>query len=1026
MPDTSEQIKTTPRGKKWLRRSAYSGLFLTVIAVVAYFSLPPIAGWQIETQLERLGARSVKMEGLSINPATGEISVERFASIGPDGEDISVGAATLRISLSALARRRVTIQKLTVADADIDIRLDARGQWSVGGFPMSFADDKSEPASDDPWQLKAGNIAIDNSRMTLAIGNTIQTALVEKLRIDILSTLRPNEPTVVHLSARTAGGTLRVDGQAYPFANRPNVAVAIKLSDYDLKVFENLIAKGRLKSIAGTAAIEGELTAGATTTGGAAINYTGALSASNLATQTKLFAARSTLLSWNGRARIEIASPSSTNETLPGIRINGIAAAKSFGFENRITNMTLAAQSSRFDFSKSGMEIRAMPSNKDVTEIYGGVIAQLGQPVLEHPETGLKIAPQQIDIQGGIRLNLPPRTAAFSARLSGTLGADNLVGAMKSAGVDALAASKMRLAYSDAILNLDAKGGISAMAAAKLDITGLRLDAPKLGVNTTIARLGSNGQKIAFVRTGEGALSLTMDGRYSAEDVIAKDGAGRWESIQKKLVWLGKIGLGSGETGSAASNTLSVSGDATAAGLSATLLGKDGYSVSLDDALLKGISIDKGDSRIATATLSGINASAATKGSALSSMRLKSLRLSGASATGENRLTLKSVDASGLNGRIVRTGNGAIVLPGGSTEAITPQTSITAQSRDNSGSIQVERATLTDSAISFTDRSTEPVFSIETSRFQASLKDLDTARPDSDTAFDILVGLGNFGRIDARGSFKPVFDRVTADIAVGFKNIEMFKFNAYVAPAINHTVRQGRVDGRIEIALRNSAIKASTSLILNRLKVKPVAAPVGTLNGGGKPATGGPPMETAINLLENDKGVINLSIPISGSLDDPKFDLSNAIGQAVAGAIQKTLLTAIKIAFPLGTVVAIVDAVGNSKIEIKPLAFASGTSRITPELKNRIAEIATYLRKKPDAAPSICGPATTADLAVLQKQNPKADKAVAIKAATNRMINIREELVTKRGIDPKRLFLCDPEFFDEADGKSLVTIGLKE
>ena len=63
-------------------------------------------------------------------------------------------------------------------------------------------------------------------------------------------------------------------------------------------------------------------------------------------------------------------------------------------------------------------------------------------------------------------------------------------------------------------------------------------------------------------------------------------------------------------------------------------------------------------------------------------------------------------------------------------------------------------------------------------------------------------------------------------------------------------------------------------------------------------------METAINLLQNDKGVMKLSIPISGSLNDPQFDLSNAIGQAIAGAMQKTILTAVRIAFPLGTVVA--------------------------------------------------------------------------------------------------------------------------
>ena len=102
--------------------------------------LPTVTTWQIETQLENLGAKSVEVGSLSINPATGEIWVEQFKSVGPDGEDIVVGKAKLRIGLSALATRQITIHELSVANADIDIRLDAKGVGSIGGFPMEFAE----------------------------------------------------------------------------------------------------------------------------------------------------------------------------------------------------------------------------------------------------------------------------------------------------------------------------------------------------------------------------------------------------------------------------------------------------------------------------------------------------------------------------------------------------------------------------------------------------------------------------------------------------------------------------------------------------------------------------------------------------------------------------------------------------------------------------------------------------------------------------------------------------------------------
>ncbi|CAN0479733.1 unnamed protein product, partial [Laminaria digitata] len=248
--------------RKRLRIAAYSAIFLTVLLGIGVALLPTAATWQIETQLEKLGAKSVEVGSLSINPVTGEISVERFKSIGPDGEDIVVGAATLRIGLAALAGRQITVHELSVADADIDIRLDAKGVWSVGGFPMVFASSDTPAEPSEPWQLEAGNIAIDNSQMTLNLGTALQKALVEKLRVDRLSTLEPNTPATMSLSVMTGGGKVAVDGKLFPFAKQPKAELTIDTAALKLDAFKDLIATGRIKDFAGTAAIKGIAKAG--------------------------------------------------------------------------------------------------------------------------------------------------------------------------------------------------------------------------------------------------------------------------------------------------------------------------------------------------------------------------------------------------------------------------------------------------------------------------------------------------------------------------------------------------------------------------------------------------------------------------------------------------------------------------------------------------------------------------------------------------------------------------------------------
>jgi len=45
------------------------------------------------------------------------------------------------------------------------------------------------------------------------------------------------------------------------------------------------------------------------------------------------------------------------------------------------------------------------------------------------------------------------------------------------------------------------------------------------------------------------------------------------------------------------------------------------------------------------------------------------------------------------------------------------------------------------------------------------------------------------------------------------------------------------------------------------------------------------PVDTAINLLQDKDGNIELNIPISGQLDDPNFGISGVVSKAIGNAI---------------------------------------------------------------------------------------------------------------------------------------------
>lgn len=1025
MPDILVSERALRR-RKLLFQAGIGGVSVAVFLAIVIALLPVLATWQARTRLEAHGARLVAVEGLIINPANGEISVEKFRSVGPDGEDIVIGAARLRISLSALASRRITIRTLSIADADIDLRLDDKGRWSVGGFPMSFARDGAKPEPESAWQLKANNISIDNSRITLAIGPTIHSAMIDRLRLDTVSTLRPNEPTTMELSAQAAGGTLKFTGKAYPFARLPRTAFAVILENIDLSTLEPLISTGRIKTVRGTAALDGRVEMGMTKFG-TTISYAGIASLSDTGTDTTLFSGRAKKLLWEGSARATYGIPDDHPGLQPDIHLRGVASASAFTFVNRITGTALEARTARFDLSKTGANMHVDRSGTEETNINGQLSATLGGVRLEQPDSGIRIAPEHLDVNSRFELVLPPRTAAFSAQLSGEVDSRKIVGSLRSAGVDKISAAALRLNVDTATMKFDAEGGISAEIGAKLNISSLILDAPEIGTNATAGRIDSPGQNISFVRKKDGAVSLILAGRIEAEHLRSRSADNSWSIRQEGLSWQGSISVEGPGGNSQKTSRLQASGDAALRDVTADLVGAP-YTVKLGSAAISGIVVDGGNARLTTASFRRVSGAGKHKDSPLPALLARDIFVSGVTVTDAGHVSVGSMRASGLSGRITRLASGKISLPeskpGPEYQSQAPSQKSKYSDKIARQTYRIGKAIVTDSRIELIDLNVRPPFSIAADPFQVTLEGLDTSIPDNKASIDILAGLEKYGRVQVRGKFTPEYDPITADLNIGFTNLELIKFNPYIAPAIAHTVRQGRADGEIDVQLRAGRLKAETSLTLSRLKVRPVPVKPGNTKRKNA-ASGGPPLETAIGLLQNDRGIMKLSIPVSGSLDDPKFDLSDAIGQAITGAMKETILTAVRIAFPLGTIVAIVNAVGDPEIKVKPLNFTPGSSSLSPGLKEKIAEIGAYLKKRPDEAPSICAPATVVDLQALKKPNSAVNRQTALDVAAARINAVKTELVTTHAIFAGRLFVCLPEFSTDDGQTPYVEITLK-
>ena len=97
------------------------------------------------------------------------------------------------------------------------------------------------------------------------------------------------------------------------------------------------------------------------------------------------------------------------------------------------------------------------------------------------------------------------------------------------------------------------------------------------------------------------------------------------------------------------------------------------------------------------------------------------------------------------------------------------------------------------------------------------------------------------------------------------------------------------------------------------------------------------PIRLAIALLKDSNGVIDLDIPITGSLDDPQFRIAPIVWQAIVNVVTKVATAPFRF---------IAGLVGGGE-DMDSMAFTVGQAELSNEVITKLTTIADALNKRP-------------------------------------------------------------------------------
>jgi uncharacterized protein involved in outer membrane biogenesis len=257
------------------------------------------------------------------------------------------------------------------------------------------------------------------------------------------------------------------------------------------------------------------------------------------------------------------------------------------------------------------------------------------------------------------------------------------------------------------------------------------------------------------------------------------------------------------------------------------------------------------------------------------------------------------------------------------------------------GPIQFERGT-----VQFTDLFIQPNYSTDLTDLHGALSDLSSLR-----RADGQVGLAQLtlrgkaegtAQLDIAGKLNPLVQPIVLDIQAKMDDLELSPLSPYSAKYAGYGIERGKLDVDLQYNIApDGTLRASNRIVLNQL----------TFGDKVPQSSASLPVKLAVALLQDSQGVIDVNLPISGSINDPQFRIGPIIVQVIVNLIKKAVTAPFSLlasAFSDG-------ANHNGKID-----FAIGSSVVQPGALQTLDKLVQALQKRPGVVVTLTGSADAA------------------------------------------------------------------
>lgn len=281
---------------------------------------------------------------------------------------------------------------------------------------------------------------------------------------------------------------------------------------------------------------------------------------------------------------------------------------------------------------------------------------------------------------------------------------------------------------------------------------------------------------------------------------------------------------------------------------------------------------------------------------------------------------------------IVREDNGTENVT--STKSTTAETKAPVKSQAGKATpVYIGRVVLKGGNINFNDQFIKPNYRVNLTGITGRVGPL---KPGKRGEVNIRGVVDKSAPLEIKGKVDPFGSELFLNIKAKVTGIDLPTFSPYSSKYVGYVIEKGKLSVDIHYHIEKGELKAENNIFLDQFTLGEKIESADALDL---------PITLAIALLKNQRGEIDINLPISGSLNDPEFSMGGIIIKVIVNLLTKAVTAPFAL---LGSLV------GDGE-ELSEIDFMPGYGRVEPEAEKRLQALSKALTDRPALKLEITG-----------------------------------------------------------------------